>query len=54
MLNVRIFDIQMKRFNFFIEVSWIKKLNKEKKKYGCSSVASFIRFIIIKFFDKNI
>jgi hypothetical protein len=44
----------MIRFNFFIEPDLIDKLKKEKGKFGFTSVASFIRFIIIKFFDKNI
>jgi len=43
----------MRRFNFFIEQSWIDKLRKEMKKHGHTNVASYIRFIIIKFFDKK-
>jgi len=42
----------MRRFNFFIEKKWIDKLREEMGKYGFTSVASFIRFIIIKFFEK--
>jgi hypothetical protein len=41
----------MRRFNFFIEQEWIDRLKRDMKGYGISSVASFIRFIIIKFFD---
>jgi len=41
----------MRRFNFFIEQKWIDKLRKKMKGHGFTSVASFIRFIIIKFFD---
>lgn len=43
----------MRRFNFWIEQTWIDKLKKDRKKYGQSSVASFIRFIIISFFDSK-
>lgn len=43
----------MRRFNFFIEQKWIDRLKRDMPKYGFNSVASFIRYIIIKFFDKN-
>ena len=44
----------MRRFNFFIEQKWIDRLKRDMKKHGHTSVAGFIRFIVIKFFDKNI
>ena len=43
----------MRRFNFFIEQKWIDRLKRDSKKYGHSTVAGFIRYIIIKFFDKD-
>jgi hypothetical protein len=43
----------MRRFNFFIEQDWINRLEREKKKYGFASVSAFIRYIILKFFDKK-
>ena len=44
----------MRRFNFFIEQKWIDRIKRDMKKHGFTSVSSFIRHIIIKFFDKNI
>lgn len=44
----------MIRFNFFIEKQWIDRIKRDMNKHGFTSVSSFIRFIIIKFFDKNI
>jgi len=43
----------MTRFGFLIEQKWLDKLEEEKEKYGQSTVSSFIRYIIIKFFDKK-
>jgi len=44
----------MRRFNFFIEQKWVDRIKRDMKKHGFTSVSSFIRHIIIKFFDKNI
>src|SRR3989304_7135092 len=43
----------MRRFNFFIEQKWIDRIKRDMKKHGFTSVSSFIRHIIIKFFDKK-
>lgn len=42
----------MKRINFFIEQEWLDRIRKDMGKYGFTSVASFIRYTIIKFFEK--
>lgn len=47
-----IFDVYMKRFNFFLEQKWLDRLEEEKENHGHRSVSSFIRYIIIKFFEK--
>lgn len=44
----------MRRFHFFIEQKWIDRIKRDMKKHGFSSVSGFIRYIIIKFFDKDI
>lgn len=44
---------EMRRFNFFIEQKWLDRMRRDMKSYGFSSVANFIRFIIIKFFEKK-
>ena len=44
----------MRRFNFFIGQKWIDRIKRDMKKHGFTSMSSFIRHIIIKFFDKNI
>lgn len=41
----------MRRFNFFIEQKWIDRIKIDMNKHGFTSVSSFIRHIIIKFFD---
>ena len=41
----------MKRWNFFIEQKWLDKIIQEMKRFGFRTPASFIRFIIIKFFE---
>lgn len=41
----------MRRFNFFIEQKWIDRIKRDMKKHGFTSVGSFIRYIIIKFFE---
>lgn len=47
------FATHMRRFNFFIEQKWIDRLKRDMKKHGHSTVAGFIRWIIIQFFDKK-
>jgi hypothetical protein len=42
-----------RRFHLFIEQKWIDMLKREMNSYGFKTVSSFVRFIIIKFFDKN-
>ncbi len=42
-----------RRFHLFIEQKWIDRLKREMNSYGFTTVSSFVRFIIIKFFDKN-
>lgn len=52
MYKVRIFaPHNMRRFNFFIEQKWIDRIKIDMNKHGFTSVSSFIRHIIIKFFD---
>lgn len=43
----------MKRLHLYIEQEWWDKLKKEKGMQGFTTVSSFVRFIIIRFFDKN-
>ena len=43
----------MRRFNFFIEQEWIDRVKRDMKKHGHTTVSGFIRYIIIKFFEKN-
>lgn len=43
----------MRRFNFFIEQKWIDRIKRDMKKHGFTSVSSFIRHIIIKFFEQK-
>ena len=43
----------MRRWNFFMEQSWLDRLERDKRLHGFTSTASFIRYIIIQFF-KNI
>lgn len=45
--------IRMIRFNFFIDQQTIDKLRKNMRKYGHASVGSFLRYIIIKFFERS-
>lgn len=57
--NVCMFDSdlnarELRRFNFWIEQKWIDRLKRDMKKHGHTTVAGFIRMIIIKFFDKGI
>jgi hypothetical protein len=40
----------MRRWNFFMEQSWLDRLERDKRAHGFTSTASFIRFIIIQFF----
>jgi len=50
---VRIFVLEiMRRFNFFIEQEWIDRIKRDMKKHGFTTISSFIRYIIIKFFQK--
>lgn len=42
----------MRRFNFFIEQKLIDRLKRDMKKHGHRTVGGFIRYIIVKFFDK--
>lgn len=41
----------MRRWNFFIEQKWLDRINRDKGQYGFRTSASFIRFIIIRFFE---
>lgn len=43
----------MRRFNFFIEQKWIDHIKRDMRKHGFTSVGSFIRYIIIKFFEQK-
>lgn len=48
---MRRFTSTMRRFNFFIEQKWVDRIKRDMHSYGHTSVGSFIRYIIIKFFD---
>lgn len=41
------------RFHLFFDEETINLLQSEKRNYGFSTLSSFIRYIIIKFFDKK-
>jgi metal-responsive CopG/Arc/MetJ family transcriptional regulator len=43
----------MIRFNMMIESELLEKLREESKKRGFGSVSSFIRYILIKFFENK-
>lgn len=43
----------MRRFNFFIEQKWIDRIKRDARNHGHATVSGFIRYIIIKFFEKN-
>ena len=43
----------MRRFHFFIEQEWLDRLKRDVKLHGFTNVSSFVRYIIIKFFEKN-
>ena len=43
----------MRRFNFFIEQKWVDRLKRDMAQHGFSNLSSFIRYIIIKFFDNK-
>jgi hypothetical protein len=53
MLYVYLPHVIMRRFNFFIEQEWIDRIRRDMRKHGFTTVSSFIRYIIIKFFDKK-
>ena len=43
----------MRRFHLFIEQEWFDRLKRDAKDHGFTTISSFVRFIIIKFFDKK-
>lgn len=43
----------MRRFHLFIEQELYDRLKREMKVHGLTTISSFIRYIIIKFFEKN-
>lgn len=43
----------MRRLQLYMEQEWWDRLKKEKSNQGFTTVSSFIRFIIIRFFEKN-
>jgi len=43
----------MRRFNFFIEQQWLDRAKRDMKNHGHSNIASFFRYIIINFFNKD-
>lgn len=43
----------MRRVHLFIDHDWHNRLKKDMKKHGFNTISSFVRYIIIKFFDKN-
>lgn len=43
----------MRRFHLFIEQEWYDRLRRDMKSFGFTTISSFVRYIIIKFFDKN-
>jgi hypothetical protein len=51
--NVRMFVSTMRRFNFFVEQEWLDRAKRDMGSHGFRNVASFFRFIIINFFNKD-
>lgn len=43
----------MRRFHFFADQELIDRLNRDKKQHGFTSLGAFIRYILIKFFEKK-
>ena len=42
----------MRRGNFFMEQKWLDRLERDKREHGFTTTASFVRYIIISFFNK--
>lgn len=42
----------IRRWNFFIEQKWLDRINRDMGLYGFRTAASFIRYIIIKYFEE--
>lgn len=42
----------LRRLHIFIEQEWFDKLKRDAKSHGFTTVSSFVRYIIIKFFEK--
>ena len=52
-LVVRMFATEMRRFNFFIEQQWLDRAKRDMAKHGHRTVSGFLRYIIIRFFEKG-